>query len=532
MIQRSTIGTELEKIIESYVGHIECPACRRTVISLNGHTADTIALKRDELVETIYKRGRQLLNPALKVALKLGSQPAKRVINVWLDRAIAAGTVQASVPQIRSVETRRTWAVGVTTAPRKDPTLTACIDSLHAAGFDPVVFAEPGSERTNARVMQNETKRGCWHNWLHTARWLLEHTDADVLMTVQDDAVFHPDSLEFADSVLWPREDTAFVSLYTPKHYQLKAGDPERWGPGVRRVTTTSLWGTLAVAWDRDTLAKVVDHHIAKTWLGVGPRKKCARPAHFQARRQDPSSINNADTAVGKICNLLGRSMWFLDPSPVVHIAKHSAIAHGDNSGRRNCHRCADHDKPLAEQIPFAGYTVKTTPGAYIRDRYVETGEARYDAGRLRMHILKHKLSWGVPLDLWRAIRDEVQPDDSTLEFGCGTSTTAFESAAHHTAVEQNRQQAKLFRSAVYAPLNADRWYDWQPTRKHRVILIDGPFRGDRKAGIGCIMEAAADDAVIFVDDIMRVEESELFNELATRMDKTATRHGTWGVLR
>ena len=45
-------------------------------------------------------------------------------------------------------------------------------------------------------------------------------------------------------------------------------------------------------------------------------------------------------------------------------------------------------------------------------------------------------------------------------------------------------------------------------------------------------MEAAADDAVIFVDDIMRVDESELFDALAARMGKTGMRHGTWGVLR
>ena len=534
MIPRSTIGTELHRIITKYVGEIDCPACNQTIFALNCHTPAMVRKKRTELVEKIYSRGRQLLPPAMRLALQLGGVPARQVINVWIDRAIRASQAGVPViaPTIRRVETRRTWAVGVTTAPRKEPTLQKCVDSLHAAGWHPTVFAEPGSLATNAPTIQNETQKGCWHNWLHAARWLLEHTDADVLLTVQDDAVFHPDSLEFADSVLWPREDTAFVSLYTPKHYQLKAGDPERWGPGVRRVSTNSLWGSLSLAWDRETLTKVVDHHIAKNWLGVGPAKQCAKAAFFQLRKQSPSMINNADTAIGKIVNNIGRSMWFVDPSPVVHIAKHSAIAHGDNRGRRNCYRCADPDKPLAEQIPFSGYTVETTPGAYTRDKYVETGEARYDAGRRRMHRLGHRLSWGITLDLWRAIRDEVRSDDDTLEFGCGTSTTAFEGAATHTAIEQDLKQSRLFQCAVHAPMNADKWYDWEPSNKYRVILIDGPFRGDRKAGIGCIIEAAADDAVIFIDDIIRVEESELFDELAERMDKTATRHGTWGVLR
>lgn len=532
MKQVSTIGTELEKIIHRYVGEIDCPACRRTVKSLNAHTAATIALKREELVDTIYRRGRQILNPAMRVALQLGHIPAKRVIDIWLDRAIAAGTMQETVPQIRKVETRRSWAVGVTTAPRKDPTLTACVDSLHAAGWDPIVFAEPGSLETNATVIQNKTKRGCWHNWLHSAKWLLKNTDADVLLTVQDDAVFHPDSLEFADSVLWPREDAAFLSLYCPKHYQVKNGDAGHWKPGVRRVTTTSLWGTLAVAWDRQTLQQVVNHHIAKTWLGVGPVKKCERAAHFETRRRDPSRINNSDTAAGKICNLLGRSMWFCDPSPVRHIAKHSVISHGGNKGRRNCYRCADHKRPLADQVPVSGHTVEIKAGRDQRSNNETTSEPRYNAGRNRLGRLGFSLSFGIPLDLWQSIRNTVRAADHTLEFGCGTSTTAFEAASSHTAIEQDAAQANLFRCAVHAPLDANGWYDWEPTTQHRVILVDGPFQGDRKAGIECIKKAATSDAIIFVDDIMRVEESALFDGLATALSKTATRYGTWGVIR
>lgn len=148
------------------------------------------------------------------------------------------------------------------------------------------------------------------------------------------------------------------------------------------------------------------------------------------------------------------------------------------------------------------------------------------------MERLGFPISFGITLDLWQAVRDEVRSDDHTLEFGCGTSTTAFEAAASHTAVEQDLKQSQLFRSAVHAPLTAAQWYDWEPTRKHRVILIDGPYSGIRKAGIECIQKAAADDAVIFVDDIMRVDESDLFDELAAAMGKTGTRRGTWGVIR
>ena len=43
--------------------------------------------------------------------------------------------------------------------------------------------------------------------------------------------------------------------------------------------------------------------------------------------------------------------MFFVDPSPVQHIAEMSTISHGDNTGRRNCLRCAPWDKPLTEQV-------------------------------------------------------------------------------------------------------------------------------------------------------------------------------------
>jgi len=49
----------------------------------------------------------------------------------------------------------------------------------------------------------------------------------------------------------------------------------------------------------------------------------------------------------------MGKSMWFMDPSPVQHIAEHSAMGHGGNKGRRNCGRCAKFSTPLKDQVPF-----------------------------------------------------------------------------------------------------------------------------------------------------------------------------------
>lgn len=254
------------------------------------------------------------------------------------------------------------WYVAVTTAPRKECTLEKCILSLRNSGWEPTIFAEPGSTLTDALTVHNNKKLGVWFNFLNSVRVALE-SDADVIMTVQDDSLFHPDSKSFTESILWPSTDCGFVSLYTPKHYTLydsrvKAllrkrnqlvGDTRE--PGVNKIYTQSLWGACALVWPRTVLERLLTHHITKKWVGAHP--KSGNPAFQRERMKNPDTIANSDTAIGTILNAIGKSMWFLDPSPVQHIARYSTIPnHGDNSGRRNAYRVADHSIPLADQIP------------------------------------------------------------------------------------------------------------------------------------------------------------------------------------
>lgn len=234
------------------------------------------------------------------------------------------------------------WFVAVTTAPRKQCTLTASIATMRRAGWEPVVFAEPGATRSNAHTIVNPSRLGVWRNWLASAEYALANTSAKRILTVQDDSLFHPDSKAFVDAIDWPARNAAFVSLYTPKHYSKGRS------VGINRVKTRSLWGACALVWDRQALAKVVRHETARTWLGASPK---SGQGVYQKRRDNPDTIANSDTAIGKVINSIGMSMWFIDPSPVYHAAEYSTINHGGNDGRRNCGRCADHDKPLAEQV-------------------------------------------------------------------------------------------------------------------------------------------------------------------------------------
>jgi hypothetical protein len=238
-----------------------------------------------------------------------------------------------------------TWTVAVTTAPRKDSTVHRCLGSICENGWIPTIFAEPGfGLKTYFQLFQHRHRLGVWHNWLASARWAIEQ-GSDFILTAQDDSLFHPESRLLIESIQWPA-DAAFVSLYTPKHYTVGKGGEYR-PVGVRRVNTSSLWGACALVWRPGVLARFVDHPIAKTWLGV----RGSTRAVMDKRKADPALIANSDTAIGNIANALGLTMYFVDPSPVEHVAKYSTIGHGGNSGRRNAYRIADRSEPLVKQV-------------------------------------------------------------------------------------------------------------------------------------------------------------------------------------
>jgi hypothetical protein len=242
------------------------------------------------------------------------------------------------------------WVVAVATAPRKDCTLNLCVEHIRVCGWEPIVFAEPNSTETDCQTIWNEQRKGVWYNWLHSAKWCLENTDADAILTIQDDTILHPDSKTFAEKCLWPAPDCGFLSLYTPKHYSFYKMKSLR-DPGVNRIRTKGLWGACALIFPREVLGRAVNSRIANQWLGAPPRS--GKPSVYEKRKLDPTLVVNSDTAIGKIMNSMGRSMWFIDPSPGFHAAKYSTCSHGDNTGRRNAYRPANFDIPLEDQVPL-----------------------------------------------------------------------------------------------------------------------------------------------------------------------------------
>ncbi len=371
----SSIGTNLAKIFKDEIAAIPCGECKQRIAKLNQMTASEVQADRANIVKTIAssaaRNAPSWWQKILVIAdQSLGTGFTEDFIGKCLDRACGVESANPFPVTARVIQDRTfayhdsDWCVAITTAPRKgEDTLSECLDSLRVAGWEsPIVFAEPGSiVPADVTTIWNETRRGCFHNWLHSARWALENTTAKMILCVQDDAVFHPDSREFAEKhCLWPADNAGFVSLYTPSHYTHgKHGTRE---PGVNCVKTTCLWGTLAVIWKRDVLQAVVDDPKTNEWLGIAPKKTEAEKsdpearrarvdAYYAQRRANPHLINNSDYLAGYVVNKLRKKMYFVDPSPVYHSSKVSTIGHGGNRGQRNCGRCADHGVPLEQQV-------------------------------------------------------------------------------------------------------------------------------------------------------------------------------------
>lgn len=251
------------------------------------------------------------------------------------------------------------WAVAINTAPRKDCTLQRCLDSVRACGWEPIIFAEPGSTIVDAETVQNTERMGVWHNWRQASSWALLQ-NADAILTIQDDAVFHPDAKTFTESILWPSPNTGYISLYTPKHYQ-HWKDGRKRAFGVYEVKTNSVWGAMSLVFPPDSLRKLLEHPRALSWTGAKiSRKSGEKIEDFkkrweqtkQKRSLSPHLIQNSDTAIGIILRKhQKKKLMYVSPSPVDHISRYSSIGHGGNEGRRNAYYIADHSIPLADQV-------------------------------------------------------------------------------------------------------------------------------------------------------------------------------------
>lgn len=145
------------------------------------------------------------------------------------------------------------------------------------------------------------------------------------------------------------------------------------------------------------------------------------------------------------------------------------------------------------------------------------------------------KSSMSIQQSLYETIQEEVTKDTVCFEFGTGLSTFAMVHGKHYESFEQDLAQSRQFPNCKWSILGKDGWYRDTPSmlRSADVVLVDGPYGGDRKNGLDHILHVAARGATIFIDDIHRPDERELMFMLEKVCDdRQLIQVDRWAVLK
>lgn len=204
----------------------------------------------------------------------------------------------------------RTWAVGMTTAPRTQETFSKSIRSLITGGFNRVhVFAEPESpipdDLRNLPITQREKTLRAWPNFYYGLIELMDrYPAADAYLMAQDDVEFWTgeDGLtlrEFLERSLWPSDDVGAVSIYCSAAYHKGTA-------GWYALDRSWVWGAQCFIFPRASLAHFLST-TARQWTEAGETHK-------------------VDVAVGKWASAHKRPMWYCSPSLCKHIGKTTTV--------------------------------------------------------------------------------------------------------------------------------------------------------------------------------------------------------------
>lgn len=141
--------------------------------------------------------------------------------------------------------TLKNWAVGITTAPRRQPTLEPCLRSLQACGWDQVHLFIDGEVSVGSdfaalpRTIRNPAA-GAWRNFFLSLTELVRRFPAaDAFLMVQDDALWpgHLPVREYLEQLQWPDDGRFLISPYCCADYtEAQAGWHEfkdRWVYGA-----------------------------------------------------------------------------------------------------------------------------------------------------------------------------------------------------------------------------------------------------------------------------------------------------------
>jgi hypothetical protein len=221
------------------------------------------------------------------------------------------------LPRRRVGKRVKQWAVGVTTAPRGQPTLEECLTSLASAGWnDPRLFVDGDAALPPRCADLDQTCRshrvGAWPSYyLALAELMMRQPEADAFLLVQDDVVFAEGFFVrgYLEDVLWPGKKPGIVSLLCPHPYT----KPD---PGWYPFDDDWIWGAQAFAFSREAAQGfLTDSRVLQ---------------HRYTRHRNP--LADIDWCVGQWAKRQRQPIYYPTPSLVQHVGQISSLWPGQRA--------------------------------------------------------------------------------------------------------------------------------------------------------------------------------------------------------
>lgn len=203
------------------------------------------------------------------------------------------------------------WSVGITTAPRRLPTIDDCLDSVINAGWQSVrIFSDgdvPLADRhAEIPITRREPQIGAWPNfYLSLAEQLMREPEADAYLMIQDDALFfnHRGLRDYLEGMMWTAEGAQVASLFCPQKY----------------TQPTNGWCQFEGSWVWGAQAFVFSRPAAQSFLADKEVVRHRWNAEYQG-------LCGIDVLIGKWAQRSEIPIYFPTPSLVQHIGHVSAI--------------------------------------------------------------------------------------------------------------------------------------------------------------------------------------------------------------
>ena len=200
------------------------------------------------------------------------------------------------------------WAVGITTAPRREATLSRCLQSIADCGWDDIhLFIDGEVEVPESFQSLPQTIRrppaGAWRNFYLSVVELLRRTpQADAIMLVQDDALWpsHLPMREYLSQISWPECGRYIVSPYCCADYTADV-------PGWHRFAEVWRYGAVAIIFSRQAAEEFLADSV------VIERCRSERQAGI-------------DDVIGEWAQRTHIDIFFSTPSIVQHIGDVSTL--------------------------------------------------------------------------------------------------------------------------------------------------------------------------------------------------------------